>query len=459
MKNARFLESLQTWFFVWPLLLSGLAGCDAGQEKAGTSVILITLDTMRTDALGSYGSGGTGTPHLDRLAAGGVLFESAISQAPATGPSFASMMTSLYPTEHGAIHSTKVIDEGNVMLAERFRDFGHRTGAFVSCSILNKRYGFDQGFSVYDDETGQRYSGNHSERSAAETTSRALRWLEQRPEEMFFLWIHYFDAHAPYREHPQPGAESGRERMRRGTNAYLRALERSGSQAALLQNLPGIRALYDAEVRYIDQQVGRLLAGVEALGWRDHSLVVVSADHGEELFDHGFFHGHYRSLSESVLRVPLIFWFPKSLPRGLRIDSVVQNIDIAPTILSIAGLPPLEKQSGVDLEPTMLGARSDDGRLAWSMREPYASMPGGNAIAVRDQRFKAIFYSKAAPRLYDLETDGMEREDLSMKSPERLRAFRSLADEWLGKGEAASILEADLDDRDYELLKGLGYIE
>jgi arylsulfatase A-like enzyme len=439
----------------------GSAGCSATKHE-GTSVVLITIDTLRSDALGSYGSGRTDTPHLDALADAGVLFENAISQAPATGPSFTSMMTSLYPAEHGVVHSTLVIDPGNDMLAERFREAGYRTGAFVSCSILQKAYGFGQGFQVYDDETSQPYSPSHFERDAAETTSRALAWLDGNREQKFFLWVHYFDGHAPYQERRPPGAKWNAEekrRARRGSMGFLSQIQKKRSQEMLDANLPTIRELYAAEVRHVDQQVGHLLERIDAIRCRDRTLVVVGSDHGEELFDHGFFHGHYSSLSQSVLRVPLLFSLPGRLPEGLRVDAVVQNVDIAPTILAIAGLPPFTRQSGVDLMPVMGGAAFAEGRLAWSMREPYESMPGGNAVAVRDQRWKAIFYSKDDPHLYDLESDAMERQNLAEEDPERLEAFRDRLGEWLGEDGPSTYRHSDLSESDYELLKSLGYIQ
>ena len=231
-----------------PLILGGCGRRAGAPPKA--SVVLITIDTLRADALGCYGHSAARTPSIDGLARRGVLFENAVCQAPATGPSIASMMTSTYPLENGVVHSTLVLGEKNVTLAETLKKHGYRTGAFVSCSILDSKYGFAQGFDVFDDAFTKKYSDTELERDADATTQAAISWLGGQRGQRFFAWVHYFDCHLPYEKH---SSEDLDETV--GTRAFVEALEAERSQEKIEQALPMIRKLYDDEVSFVDGHI------------------------------------------------------------------------------------------------------------------------------------------------------------------------------------------------------------
>jgi arylsulfatase A-like enzyme len=375
------------------------------------------------------------------------------------------MLTALYPLEHGVVHSTQVLEDRNLTMAEAFSAGGYRTGAFVSTSILRSDYGFSQGFDEYDDRVETAHGEGQFERDARSTTDRALTWLEEDDRRPFFLWIHYFDAHAPYRDRAGAAPASEASGPLPGSYAQLDALERGKSADDLAAELPEIRRLYAAEIRYVDEQIGRLLEALAERGDRDGILLVVGSDHGEELFDHGFFHGHYRSLTESVLRVPLIFSMPSRIASGKRVSRVVENVDILPTVLSIVGLPALEQASGRDLSSDLrsdaapASGQQDAQRLAWSMREPYTNMPGGQAIALRDWRWKAIFYSHAPTEIFDLRADPGERNNLASSELERVESLRQQLVAWVSGEPLPERDQSTLDPEDYEILKALGYVE
>ena len=224
--------------------------------------------------------------------------------------------------------------------------------------------------------------------------------------------------------------------------------------------LPAIRRLYRDEVSYVDAHVGSILNLLDTLGLRDDTLIVVAADHGEELFDHDFFHGHFRSLYQSVLHVPLILSFPERLPANVRVAGVVENIDILPTILATLGQPIPEGVQGRSLLDVMHGGGTEDSRLAFSQREPYAGMPGGRGFAVRDGPWKLISYSDAPDQLFDLSTDPLERHDLSQRHRDRSTAMAARLTAWRRQGFEARLVDREsLDPEALRTLRALGYLE
>ena len=420
------------------------------------SILLISIDTTRADALGAYGGTGVHTPHLDRLAREGVVFERALAQAPATGPSFASIHTATYPVEHDVLHSTRPLPQDRRTMAEHFRERGLRTSAFVSCSVVAGRYGFSKGFEHYDEDFESAYGGGLFERDGANTASRAIEWLESLgEEEAFFSWVHFFDPHAPFKARARTDLT---EKL--GTLQVLSGLERRRSQKDIDQLLPSIRGLYDAEVTYVDRQLERILDALRRLERLEDTVVVISADHGEELYDHDFFYGHHKSLSQSVLHVPLIVWHPNSVKPG-RVAERVENVDIFPTLAAVLRPDePLEGVSGRDLGPLLRGERSAVPRVVRAQREPYEKLPGGFGFAALQDRWKLTWYSRVGARLYDLEVDPMEREDRAKESPEVVRSLLPTIQPWLKATEKLGFRDPQsLDPSDVEMLKELGYVQ
>src|SRR6266850_4978340 len=265
------------------LVLVALSGCE---HRERPNVLVVTIDTLRTDRLGCYGFGLAHTPAIDRLADEGVRCTDVASSAPITLPAHCSIMTGLYPPAHG------VRDNGNyalgpeaVTLAERLRGAGYHTGAFVSAGVLTRRYGLDQGFDTYDDDL---WSEDEPplfmirERPAPRTADRVLAWLagwKHRSRQPFFLWVHFFDPHQPYR---------------------LRS--------------PDLTAVaptpYDAEIAEADRGVGRVIEWLRRKGVLDDTLVILTADHGEGLDEHGEpTHGIF--IYDATIQVPLVWRLPR----------------------------------------------------------------------------------------------------------------------------------------------------
>ncbi len=378
-------------------------------ESAGDgalNVVLITLDTTRADALGSYGQRRPITPNLDRLAAEGTQFLQCVSSAPSTLPSHATLFTGRYPFVHGArSNAGYVLSDENTTLAEVLRAQGYRTSAEVAAPVIGGHTQLDQGFDHYHDlefpdvqrktirvrdGEGER-TVEVNEREADDITRFGLRFIRENRSEKFFLWLHYFDAHQPY---SPPG----------------RFYETSSESP------------YHGEIQYVDEQIGRVLKQIEGLGLRERTLVVVTADHGEALGEHDE-QTHVYFVYDSTIRVPLLFW-GATVPRGMRVESLSRTVDVAPTILDMLGLPPLEGVQGTSLLPLMEGESLDLELVGYGASiEPHIVFGASIIRFVRKGQWKYIH--KVEPELFDLVGDPGELEDLSGVRPEIVERLRS----------------------------------
>jgi arylsulfatase A-like enzyme len=297
--------------------------------------LLITVDTLRADQLGTYGARPTRTPILDRLGAEGAVFERAAAPMPLTRPSHFSILTSRYPREHGVLNNRMVLPASTVTIAELLQERGYETGAFVGVRLLTPDSGAGRGFAVFD------YPRTSDGRRAQDVVPVALQWLRNRPEDTrVFMWVHLFDPHQPY-DPPHP--------FRDGVDAELGARLPAVGWEELLEvaaandgDVPGpilehARALYRGEVEYTDHWIGRLLEGWRGVRSLDGAIVVLTADHGE-CFEHGVFFEHADCLLEGASRVPLIVRHPPEVRAGTRVASQVSLVDVAPTILHAAGI-------------------------------------------------------------------------------------------------------------------------
>jgi arylsulfatase A-like enzyme/thioredoxin-like negative regulator of GroEL len=400
-------------------------------ERAALHVLLVTLDTTRADRLGCYGYAGARTGRLDRLAAEGVRFENAFADAPITLPSHASLLTGLHPFEHG------VRNNGNFYLPEKLETLatvldrrGYRTAAFVSAFVLDRRYGLARGFQTYDDRTDEPHGAGGStdaERRGDRTVRAASRWLDEHArggsKTPFFLWLHLYDPHEPYRPPPPfSGEHAGRP--------------------------------YDGEIAFADAAVGAVLDRLQQLGLLDRTLVAVVADHGESLGDHGE-ETHSMFVYESAIRVPLILWRPGLLPAGRVVASPVRTVDVAPTVLDLLGAPPLAAPRARSLRGVIEGRDEPAPPVYAETWVPKLYMNGAALRALRTERFKLI--EAPRPELYDLARDPGESDNRIAADPataERLRAeLRGLT----AGGDAAMSVGA-VDGEAAEKLRALGYL-
>lgn len=406
-----------------------------GQKKGASSLsmILITVDTLRADRLGCYGYRRIKTPHMDALAREGVLFEKAFTPVPTTLPAHGSLFMGNYPTTTGLkSNGTFALEESAITLAELLKGKGYTTAAFISSYVLDSRFGLDQGFDVYDDDlvTGVKdQSLMHKERRAETVTHAALQWLSKEKKDPFFLWIHYYDPHTAY-DPPQPYKD-----------VYT-------------------HCLYDGEIAYTDSWIGVLIKKLKEMKLYDHTLLVLTGDHGEALGDHGEdTHGIF--LYDATLHVPLIFRHPGLLPQNKRIGSLVRLIDIAPTLLDFSGQKIPNIMQGVSLRPLISG-RMKEVQLVLFCETDYPRYTYGWSPleGIRSEQWKYIKAPES--ELYNILKDPHEGKNLipeEKKQAEQIQKEFSLIRKQISPKKAtASSRTIDLDQTSREKLRSLGYV-
>jgi len=406
----------------------------------------MTLDTTRADHLGVYGYERPTSPNLDELAAHAEVYEKAYSTSSWTLPAHASLFTGRYPRSHGMRHDpagelvladaidapegirARGLSDEALTLAEILQAAGYRTGAVVAGPWLHRSFGLSRGFLHYDDEAV------HSTRRAAEVTDGALRWLGQG-DEPFFLFLNYFDPHAPY----APPPRYRKTFLPRGAEVNLR----SSRQAP---------ALYDAEILYMDEQVGRLLRALRERGLYDDTLVIVTADHGELLGDRGTW-GHERYLWEPLVRVPLVVKRPGPRQPGRREQAPISIVDVLPLVLEAVGLEPPGGVQGV------LRRRPEQPFLA-EVSPMSAEGTTGHWRAMWRGPVKVLSNSLGESYLFDLERDPDESDDLASSDSERTqRAVAELVREFAELPAASDPGPAmAVDPETLEALRELGYV-
>lgn len=409
------------------LIASLLAGCQRSQPVAAParmSVLLVTLDTTRADYLGVYGQPRIRTPHLDALGGQGVVFTKAFSSAPLTLPAHASLLTGATPLVHGVRDNFGAsLPAGVPTLAETLAAGGWATGAVVGAAVLDAGSGLERGFQSYDDlRPAASGAAAPVERDGGEVIDHALALLERLRAGPFLLWVHLYDAHLPYQP-PAPYSE-------------LYASD-----------------AYGGEVAYLDALVGRLTERLRVAGVRD-VLVVVAGDHGEGLGEHGEpDHGVF--LYDSTLHVPLLLWAPGTLRRA-RIDRVVRDIDVMPTLLDLLGLEVPPGVAGRSLRPLLEG-RADPDRLAYAESD-YARLHYGWSPlrALRDAAFKYV--EAPQPELYDVRADPGETRNLVAEQARVAAALRERLDQMQAAAAASPGAGAPAAAPDaLERLRSLGY--
>ena len=373
-------------------------GCARGTEPQtpARNLLLVTIDTLRADRIGAYGSRDVATPHLDAMAREGALFPEAAVSVPLTRPSHASILTGLDPADHGLRDNVSPsLDAAIPTLATILKGAGFETAGFVSAVVLSSQSGLNRGFDHYSDrfdlgKDDARFL-NSIQKRGDEPTAEAIAWLDARRGGRFFAWLHLYDPHDPY-EPPEPYARQYADRP------------------------------YDGEVAWSDDLVGRLLAALDRTGRRDDTLVVVTSDHGEGLGEHGEnVHGYF--VYQSTLRVPLIFRGPGVRP-GVRPNVTARSVDICPTVLDLLAVPARSAMplAGRTLQPVLQGnSLSEQPSYAESLL-PLLHYGWSDLRSIREGRWKYI----QAPRaeLYDLASDPGERENRAGAEPARAEALR-----------------------------------
>jgi arylsulfatase A-like enzyme/Flp pilus assembly protein TadD len=400
--------------------LSVLAGCGSHRKRVDR-ILLVTIDTLRWDRVGYMGSD-VETPNLDRLGRSGAIFTQAISAAPITLPAHSSILSGLYPTSHGTrFNGIFRLPDKVETIAETLKGAGYSTGAFVGAFVLDRRFGLEQGFDVYDDELAGEDPDNpfvFAERRAEDVIARALHFIESHKQERFFVWVHVYDPHLPHNA-PAPFAE----------------------------RYPG-RA-YDAEVAYTDAALGPLFDAVND----DRAAIIATGDHGEGLGDHGE-SSHTLFVYDSTTKVPLIVK-ARGVPAGSRVERQVRSVDIAPTILELAGLSPRAKIDGVSL---LAKLGQDPGEELSAYGETFGPFYQFNWNELRFLRADGFKFIEAPrPELYDLRVDPGETKNLWTENPSDVgKRLRRELDRAVKAERVAAALP--MDEETKRRLESLGYV-
>jgi arylsulfatase A-like enzyme len=411
-------------------------------------ILLITVDTLRADALSPYGSIDTRTPNMERIAQDGVVYEAATTPITVTHPAHSSILTGLYPDQHGVLHNGQVLPDDVVTLAEILKGFGYQTGGFVGVRFLGRKSGLGQGFDLLDAPV------DRVQRRAKPIVDRAVNWLggadSQAP---VLMWVHLFDPHQSY--NPPPAFRRGvdpelEDRVSEIRWKTLNTVARDNAGDVPAEVLEYALELYRGEVEYTDQQLGRLLQSFDALRARSQSMVVLTADHGE-CFENGIHFDHQDCLYEGTVRVPLIVRFPGGAGAGVRVEHRVSNLDIVPSILSELGAQMPEILVGRPLQETIAGS---GGRFVL-VRPPKTRHPDRVIPRLRVIRSVA---GKPVAGLTDPRTRGLVSQAWKyLQAPGSEQLFR-LPD------EVRSLSATDEETRrrlrnTLEMLEALGYIQ
>ncbi len=405
-------------------------GCPAAHEVPDhpPNLLIVTIDTLRADHVGAYGSASGATPTLDRLAEEGVLFEQTMGATPITLPSHASLFSGQHPPKHGVRHNAIYrVKQESILLAERLAEAGYHTAALVGAVVLARETGIDQGFQTFVDGGAAQQATTTTvqivERSAGEVTELALDVIDELPEP-FALWIHYYDPHLVWQA-PEP----------------------------FKSRFPDDP--YSAEIAYVDHSLTRVLDAIDAQQRLERTLLVLTSDHGESLGEHGE-PSHSYTVYDAALHVPLIIAGP-GLPKGQRISNVVGLVDVAPTLLELLGLPELADADGVSLAP-MIRGESDTGPAGAYSETLATQLDYGLPPLFSWRTSTHRFVEAPTPELYDSQEDPRELDNLLPSTPlsevvgeARASIGRIRSEERAGEGRVVNEVER-------QQLESLGYV-
>ena len=445
------------------------------------NILLITMDTTRVDHLSCYGYHKNTTPHLDKLAQEAVVFKNVYAPSPWTLPSHASLFTGMYPDKHGAHCDVEILKSNwPVSLGERYStlteilaDHGYKTAGVIGGPLCKRLFGVGQGFEYYDDnlvsvKTDLKYftlfkalsrwisledvaarQGVDGRRVASQINKLVFSWLDKSSQTPFFLFINYFDAHAPY----LPPDEYS-SLFREDEDTEITESERRKKHAL---------SQYDGEIAYLDDQMGKLFERLKELKIYDNTMLIITSDHGEYFGEHDFW-GHGHELYQEVIKVPLIIKYPSSSPQKGVYLKKVSLVDIVPTILNFLNLSLPEDLQGINLF-------KDSSKVMAEIYRRYYKVPRKGKIFARE--LKVLFLgnykyiqeyaeaSKGQGELYDIENDPRELNNLIGIIPEKAKEMEMKLIEWLPRDESPLSAQktTKFDKATEENLKSLGYIQ
>ncbi len=458
-------------------------GGGASGVSAKTNVLLIAVDTLRADHLGAYGFRGEISPHVDALAKRGVRLERYTTVVPTTLASFTSLLTGRHPHTHGVFRNGVRWPNELEGIPSVFERGGYETAAFIASWCLSSEFGFSRGFDHFDQNLTVEFDAdpnNKLVRPAAEVTSAAVAWLEKRGggARPFFALVHYFDPHAPYQPPPPYDTmfDPGYRGPVTGSMADIDVARRvlAASRGVPDANTRHLEALYDGEIRYADDEIGKLLAALDRLGLSASTLVVFTADHGETLAEHEDFFNHGPSVYDTEIRIPLIAAGPGIGAAGAATSRPACNIDLAPTLLEYAGLPIPPAFEGHSF---LASLRKPEAGPAPSARLFFAEATKPQAVEAGQRwpnRLKARCVLRGGFKLihtpwrddrwelYDLAADPLERKSLwgGAALPRSTIDDLVRALDWWSRTEpGGKPPEAPQDEETLKRLRALGYVD
>jgi arylsulfatase A-like enzyme len=445
-------------------------GC-AGVATEGPHVIVISLDTTRADHLGCYGNAWIRTPNLDALADESILFTNFMTVVTTTLPAQTSLFTGKYPHTHGTPRNGFMVNRDNVMLAEVLKDAGFHTAGFPGSFALDSRFDFNLGFDHYDENydilvgTG---GVEQAQRSAAALTDAVIGYLEKMAVySRMFLFVHYFDPHAPYAPPPPFDKMYGPEGE---TDVPETGLEIRGDEGSL--NVRAMRRLYAGEVSYMDEHVGRLLKYLSHRGILDESLLIVTSDHGENLGEHQGYFDHGWTTFETELSAVCMIRLPGAVHGGTKVEPLAAIIDVMPTVLSFLKLELPEGMEGEMLDLSIPSHIATSNRRYGEATKPHQGLETNplwhnlrKQQCIRDGDYKYVVTPfQRTEALFNVVADPEERVNLLLSpSPAvKLQAatLRRLLGHW---GNSAKPLPSHFEETQFEetveKLKALGYLQ
>jgi arylsulfatase len=444
-------------------------GCHS-RKPVETNVILITIDTLRADHLGCYGYQRGTSPSIDKFAKKSVVFTQCVTQATATAASHASIFTSLYPPAHGVIRNSLSLSPDVPSLVGVFEKNNYRTGAFVSSIVMGSLRGLDQGFQMYDDilESRELNREDAYERPADLTTAAAVDWIQNGGKTKFFAWIHYIDPHGAYyppKEYRELFIDDqwyqGGNELPAGSVQYARNAIPSYQILHEFRDPAYYVSQYDAEIRFVDEQIGKLLRNLEETGLLSNTIVVITSDHGETLADREYCFSHGIRTYDDQALIPLIMYFP-DMAEHKKISAQVRAIDIMPTVLEKLGIEFEATVHGQSLMPLM---REDNGysiapALIFSESgEKLYDTDLGSQRSIRTIKWKFMRNSRdGSEELYNLEDDPLERTNLAASDPKTTAEMRKLFDMQVRSIQQAEILEREHSEEERKKMEALGYL-
>lgn len=403
-------------------------------------LVLISVDTLRGDFVGSEVNGRPLTPELDALAAEGASFKDVVTTYPSTAAAHMSLFTSTYPSVHGVTFPTHVLSPSIRTLPEVLSEHGFMTAAVTEGGMIATMSGFLRGFDSY-----REYSGAEvwtSERQVEKTFASGIEWVERNRDERFFLFLHTYQVHNPY----TPPLE------------YALASGADGKQTQQ-DKLP--KAAYKGEIRYTDAIVGELVEHLKRLGVLDRTIIAITSDHGEEFGEHEGI-GHAITVYDEVMRVPLILWGPGAVPEGRVVHEPASLLDVVPTLVDLLGLPAIPGVQGQSLVPLLRGETPPDGRVRYA-EGPARKNASGALLMARERDHKWIAHKSALAdaEIYDLGSDPGEKQRLDDAG------LRTRGEQLFGEFDALlkggpqhpKPPERELDDETRGKLRALGYVE